>query len=372
MRQSILEQILDLARWAPSGDNTQPWRFEILDSTHLIVHGFDTRDDCVYDLQGHASQLSLGALLETMAVAASTFGWSMESERDAGSPEHMPRIDVRFTPEPTLPADPLARFITKRSTQRRPMKPRRLIMKHRARLQAALPRNYSLVLLGSATEKARVAQLLFVNSSIRLTIPQAYAVHRRVIEWGSRTSHDRIPDQAVGLNPLSLPLMRWTMKKWKRVEFMNRYLGGTLLPRLELDVIPALLCSAHFAILAATPPVTINDHIAAGRAMQRLWLTATSLGLQIQPEMTPLIFADYARSKLDFCEDPIALNKAADVDTLLARVFGDGTRNRMVFMGRIGHGAPIRARSLRMPLEKLIHKGESTQSNSRRRQDQNI
>jgi nitroreductase len=25
----ICEQILDLARWAPSGDNTQPWRFEI-------------------------------------------------------------------------------------------------------------------------------------------------------------------------------------------------------------------------------------------------------------------------------------------------------------------------------------------------------
>ena len=24
-----VEQVLDLARWAPSGDNTQPWRFDI-------------------------------------------------------------------------------------------------------------------------------------------------------------------------------------------------------------------------------------------------------------------------------------------------------------------------------------------------------
>ena len=25
----VLENILDQARWAPSGDNNQPWRFEV-------------------------------------------------------------------------------------------------------------------------------------------------------------------------------------------------------------------------------------------------------------------------------------------------------------------------------------------------------
>ena len=54
------EKILDLARWAPSGDNTQPWRFEISGDLQVVVHGFDTRDHCVYDLRGHASQLALG------------------------------------------------------------------------------------------------------------------------------------------------------------------------------------------------------------------------------------------------------------------------------------------------------------------------
>jgi len=37
----------------------------------------------------------------------------------------------------------------------------------------------------------------------------------------------------------------------------------------------------------------IDDHVQAGAAVQRLWLTATGLGLQHQPEMTPLIFAGY-------------------------------------------------------------------------------
>ncbi|MEO8996576.1 MAG: nitroreductase family protein, partial [Nitrosospira sp.] len=48
-----ISDILELARWAPSGDNTQPWRFEIIDERHLVIHAFDTRDHCIYDLDGH-------------------------------------------------------------------------------------------------------------------------------------------------------------------------------------------------------------------------------------------------------------------------------------------------------------------------------
>jgi len=53
MTQPVIEQILDQARWAPSGDNTQPWRFEIKGPLHVVVHGSDTRRHCVYDLDGH-------------------------------------------------------------------------------------------------------------------------------------------------------------------------------------------------------------------------------------------------------------------------------------------------------------------------------
>ncbi|MFC6668970.1 hypothetical protein ACFQDL_01750 [Marinobacterium aestuariivivens] len=44
------------------------------------------------------------------------------------------------------------------------------------------------------------------------------------------------------------------MQSWERVAFMNRYLAGTLAPRLQLDLIPGLRCAAHFAIVAPRPP----------------------------------------------------------------------------------------------------------------------
>lgn len=71
MNDGVLGQILELARWAPSGDNTQVWRFEVQGPDHLRVHCHDTREHCVYDLDGHPSQLSHGVLLETIAIGKS-------------------------------------------------------------------------------------------------------------------------------------------------------------------------------------------------------------------------------------------------------------------------------------------------------------
>ncbi|MET0322400.1 MAG: nitroreductase family protein, partial [Duganella sp.] len=55
-----LEQILELARWAPSGDNTQPWRLQIHDAPRLVVQGHHTRDQCVNDIDRQPSHQSIG------------------------------------------------------------------------------------------------------------------------------------------------------------------------------------------------------------------------------------------------------------------------------------------------------------------------
>jgi hypothetical protein len=67
------------------------------------------------------------------------------------------------------------------------------------------------------------------------------------------------------------------MGSWKRVEFFNSFLAGTLAPRIQMDFIPSLACGAHFVILADHKPESFDDYISAGRAVQRFWLTATKL-----------------------------------------------------------------------------------------------
>jgi hypothetical protein len=79
----------------------------------------------VYDLDGHPSQLSLGALLESMALAASSHGLRMEARRRADMPETLPTFDVHFVDSPGLAPDPLAAFLPRRSVQRRRLSTRR-------------------------------------------------------------------------------------------------------------------------------------------------------------------------------------------------------------------------------------------------------
>ena len=350
---ALVHQVLDLARWAPSGDNTQPWRFEIRADDAVDIHGYDTRDTCVYDLDGHASQLSHGALLENVDVAASRFGaraaWSIVSER----PGHivyrvkLERDAARST------EDPLVTFIAQRSVQRRGMRATPLADDARRALRQSVSA-YELVLLDKPRERVAMAALNARNAKIRLTIPEAYDVHKTVIAWNCRTSDDRIPDASLGAGPLLLGTMKFAMASWPRVDFFNRYLGGTLLPRLMLDFLPGIMCSSHFALIAAAEPRSTPDYVGAGRALQRLWLTATSVGLQMQPSYTPLVFARYAREGRRFTRIAGVDRQADDVARRLDALLR-GRSHLAVFLGRLGPArAGATARSTRLPLDRLI------------------
>ncbi|MEO7577483.1 MAG: molybdopterin biosynthesis protein MoeY [Massilia sp.] len=349
---SVIEQILELARWAPSGDNTQVWQFEILGPDLLVVHGHDTREHCVYDIGGHPSQVSHGALLETIAIAASEHGLRAETTRRAGSADTHPEYEVRLVADPAIVASPLVKVITTRSVQRRPMSARALTADEKAQLEAAAGPAYRVQWIEGFGPKFQAARLMFANAKLRLTMPEAYETHRRVIEWNTSHSTDRIPDQALGVDPGTLKLMKWAMVSWDRLATMNK-LMGTWAPRLQMDLVPGLACAAHFVLKSNTAPQTIDDYVEAGRAVQRVWLTATLLGLQLQPEMTPLIFAAYVAKQQRFSRIDHLQDDAKALQGKLASVLGDGP-GHPVFMARLGEGAAARARSTRKPLAALM------------------
>lgn len=350
--QSLIHQILELARWTPSGDNTQCWRFEIVDAAHFVVHGFDTREHCVYDLDGHPSQISLGALLETIAISASAHGARAEVTRRRDSAEHRPVFDVHVVADATVVRSPLVDAITERSVQRRPMRTRPLTAQEKQALEAAAGSAYHVDWIEGFGPKLRAARLMFDNAKLRLTMPEAYEVHRRIIDWNAARSPDRVPDQALGVDAATLRLMKWAMVSWRRLSTMNM-LMGTWAPRLQMDLVPSLACAAHFVIKARQEPRGIDDYVAAGRAMQRFWLTVTHLGLQMQPEMTPLIFSRYARNGLRFSRIDKLNTAARRLQGQLTEVIG-ADAPQAVFMGRVGAGKPATARSLRKPLTELM------------------
>lgn len=354
VNREAINGILELARWAPSGDNTQPWRFEILDDLRLVVHGFDTRRHCVYDLDGRASQIAQGALLETIRIAATAYGLAAHILRTNEPGGGHVDIEVAFTPDRETTPNPLLSFIITRCTQRRAMSTTPLAENSKRQMEQDVGPEHDVIWFEGLRTRARFAALMIRNGRLRLTLPEAYRVHRDVIEWGATVSVDRIPERAVGVDPVTATLMRWALRSWKRVEFMNRYLGGTLVPGLQLDLIPGLACGAHFAILSKSPLARLDDYLAGGSAMQRLWLSAARAGLQVQPEMTPIIFSRYVRELRAFTTTRRLQASAEQIARRLSELMPGRPLDRVVFMGRIGAGKPAVSRSTRLPLQQLL------------------
>lgn len=353
-----IEKILELARWAPSGDNSQPWSFEILDEDSLLVHLRAQSDEDIYDYDdGQPTLLSGGMLLETIRIAASAYGRIMwwNHEETIGL-KHRIRVELRRTPGTS--ADPLLPAVKTRSVDRGLYARRRLSEADKAALAEALGDDLVVTWHESLGERLSIARLNAQATDIRLRIPEAFRVHQKVLDWTHDWSPSGIPAKAVGLDAMTLKVMRWAFQDWRRVEKLNSMPGATLLSILQMDYIPAIASAAMFTIRRAGAPDADLPRaemlLRFGSALQCFWLVAEQCGLVFQPALATAIFAHYGRHGLDFTADSAIRAKAkALADELDRRNLG---ADDLVFLGRIGRpaGTGPRSRSVRRPLEELL------------------
>lgn len=348
--------VLDQTRWAPSGDNTQVWRFKRTGDLSFDVHASDTRRWVVYDLLGEASNMAHGALLETAAIAASTLGYRLDIQQVDRNDAEKPVYSCQLVKDDTVVADPLAHYVELRSVQRKPMGTKRLSASEKAELEGCLPKGYAVHWFESDDDKLSVAKLMYGSAYTRLIMKEGFDVHSKIIEWDARVSKDKIPDQALGVDPLTLKLMKWTLAKWERFNFMAKYMAGTVMPRIQLDFMTSLRSCAHFVLYSDNVPASLDDQVAAGRALQRFWLTATKLGLGFQPEQTPIIFSGYLAKNVKFTTNIVAEQNAQKMDLALQHLLPASVYQQKLFFGRLGRSKAPDARSIRLDLDDLMLK----------------
>ena len=357
--RSPLEEILNAARWAPSGDNQQPWRFEITGADSIVVHLAAQDPENPYEYRdGEPILLAGGGLLESLRIAATAWGRRMEWHvlgSDGAAGPH--RIVVDFIPTEGIEPDRLFSHLHLRSVDRRPYRMRALTTAQKAALAEAAGPALTLIWHESLSERWAMARLSGMATDIRLRMPEAFQIHTKVIDWDRAFSPDKMPSGTLGLAKSSLPLMRWAMADWSRMQRLNR-MSGTGMARLQLDYLPGLGCAAFFtaklAVALPLPEERVTTLLRAGESLQRFWLTATQLGLAMQPAAAAVIFADYGERKHIFTDDARLRQKAGSLATAF-RLAVSFPASDYVFMGRIGvpHARLPRARSIRLPLSSL-------------------
>jgi sulfur-carrier protein adenylyltransferase/sulfurtransferase len=342
--------ILDQARWAPSGDNVQPWRFEVLGDDRVIVR-LKRDPENIYDFNdGEPTVLAGGFLLETMRIAASGRGRGMTWTR-LGRDGDVERIQVDFPRSASAGEDPLLPFIPIRSVNRGPYRLAPLSAGQKLALEEAVGDQLTIEWQEDFALRWKAALRNAAATDIRLRIPETFDVHRKIIDWDRNFSPTGIPAAAVGLDPLTRRVMKWLMRDWRRFDRFNRLPGGTLLARVEMDLVPGLLSAAHFTMRRKSSGAdgdVVDGLLRAGASVQRFWLTATSLGLALQPSFAPLCFGRRGGA-----------TSSDDARSERLWSYSEANEPDVVFLGRIGtpRTARISARSVRLPVDQISAKG---------------
>jgi nitroreductase len=356
-----IDRILDAAHWAPSGDNAQPWIFEVHDDRRFDVCVRIEAGNVYEYRHGEPTLISAGALLENIAIAAPSFGKRARWEYlGLAGREH--RIKVELQEDAAAFANPLFNQIERRSVDRRPYQMRALSGDDRRILSQSVGSEFSVEWHESLAARRKIAALTRLATDIRLRIPETFDIHNRIVDWKRANSPDAIPSRALGVDSLTLKMMHWTLAKRARTEIANR-LGSPFFAALQMDFLPGLFSAAYFAFRLPRRPAGqqegVSQILRAGQAAQRFWLTATSLGLVLQPCTAALAFAYYGLTGEPFTVSAAERRKAAELARRASRDLSD--LQTLVFLGRIGfpQKAKLESRSLRVPLAQLVRDDNS-------------
>jgi hypothetical protein len=226
----------------------------------------------------------------------------------------------------------------------------------KATLASALGDQLEITWFEKWLDRLKVAGLNAAATDIRLRIPETFEIHRRIIDWRRKQSPSGIPAGALGLDRTSLSIMHWAMQNQARMHRFNNIMG-TAPARMQMDYLPGLFCAAHFSIQLESrqeqPDRTVRL-LRSGMAIQRFWLSATRMGLVVQPSLAPLAFQHLAGQDRPFTADPRMLDAGKKLVQQAAHILPGGGADT-VFMGRIGYPRkPAQVRSTRLAFEALI------------------
>ena len=347
------KEILESAILAPSGDNCQPWRFEVV-GNRIDIFNLPERDTSLFNYRQRASLVAHGALIENILIASSAMGYKakLTTFPNLANPDLVATVELEESGA-GAGDEPLYPFISLRSTNRKLYKSLPLTEEQRQSLVSSSKalRAGEVRLVESEGEKRAVGKVIGLNDRLVFENRHLHAFLFDHIRWSdaeARQTRDGLDLKTLELAPLDALAFRM-FRNWSLLQMLNRF--G--ISRIIAGNAEKLALSASTLGIVTVGGNADEDFLTGGRLVQRVWLAATRLGLSFQP-MTGIIFL--MQRGLDGETEGLAsehLNRVRDAHERLATAFRlKGETIVMLF--RIGHGVAPSARSSRLPVDKLI------------------
>jgi hypothetical protein len=346
-----MKSILMSCLWAPSGDNAQPWRVTPLSADRFRLDIKKCQRNS-YNLIPIPDWVSLGMFIENGRLMAQKIGYDLSYDI---VDQDTVLVDLRAA---ELHDMGLLAYVEQRSVNRYPYKTGALDGGLKDALTAQLDDDIQIHWYESFAQRLTIARQMMRATDLRLRMAETYPIHRDLIEWSENDSMDKLPKGSLGLSSSSLNMMKWVLSDEGRNRRMMKLPAATMMTQIELDLLPALMCSGHYVMAfdpQKVPKPAMADYLRAGQSMQRFWLGLTQQGYAMQPWYIVFMFALYGHRNIDFTQrkKQAARVQAGFVDKVLAPK--NISLDHVFFTGRVG--VPKRnniTRSIRKPLSSFI------------------
>lgn len=343
--QGYIKEIIDSAIWAPSGDNSQPWRFIVKDN-EIHIFNLPERDNPILNFRQSGSYVAHGSLIENMYITAQYFGYNANVVLFPDKFDSNLAAIVQFKESEKKDAS-LYPYIKERHTNRKPYRDQPLGYEQKEAL-LDITNHFDtgrVVLMENAEERKVIADSASIMERIALETRTLHKLFFGDILWNDE--ENRTGKGGLYIKTLELPLpVQYAfrvLKYWPITNVLNNI--GFSKGAAKGNAKVYAKASAIGSIV--TDNNTSEDFILAGRLMQRVWLTATKLGLSFQPVTGILFLAQrmLAGETEGFSDSHINYIRNAYEQIKSTFNISDGT---IAMMFRIGYADKPSARSFRM------------------------
>lgn len=273
-----INAIVDCARWAPSGDNVQPFSFA-WDGTTLSIIEDRGRSSAFLNVGNAASQIALGMCLQNIKIGSEREGWA--PLWTMGKDGHTVAT-VTFKAGPAR-IDPMEEAIKARTVDRRPYRSESIPAAYAQEL-AELAKNPWGIRFHLVNNAKGVGEMARINGGFESFLFAHRESHDYFYRWIRKTDKeaqntgDGLPVSTLGINAMdefSLRLLAsWGISK------LFTFLGLTRLATLRARRV--------YKQSAAFGAFTVPNHdpetfVRVGLLWQKLWLKMSMDGWSLQP-----------------------------------------------------------------------------------------
>lgn len=340
-----IEKIITDGTFAPSGENCQPWKF-VVEENKVSIFNIPEADQSLYNSKQKGSYVAHGALIENIVIGASKYGY--ETDVQIFPLINEPDLVSVISFKKTAPKNEvLYPYIEKRCTNRKDYTGQKLSEGQKRELVTSAKETGfgEFKLIDSEASLNTLGKALAVNEQIIFENKHLHDFFYNHILWKEEDQNkaggfyiktlEFLPHQLKGVK---------LFKSWFILRILNKVAGVSKMIVKEN--------AEKYAKSGTLGAVVVNgntskDFVNAGRTVQRIWLTATKLGLSIHPCTGVLYFTEQINDggSSVFSVKHLEMIKHAYKDII--SVFGtDGRTIPMLF--RIGCANEPTARSMRM------------------------